>query len=221
MKCTNKNAHCVNSGLTKCSVKENHMAEQILAEVEYRQVPEFENYRVGSDGTLWSNLGCRGRIRSDWRQLKCYVDQRGYVVVTLCRGEERHARTLHRLVLEAFVGPRPEGMEACHFPDRSPLNNRLDNLRWDTPKANSGDKQVHGTIVFGEQQPMAKLTNETAEQARLAYAAGASPKDLAAQYGVQLTVMTACLKGRTWKRAGGPIAAVKNLRRYKRREVAV
>jgi hypothetical protein len=51
---------------------------------------------------------------------------------------------VHRLVLEAFVGPCPEGMVGCHN-DGDPLNNRLDNLRWDTPSNNERDKWVHGT----------------------------------------------------------------------------
>lgn len=45
----------------------------------------------------------------------------------------------HALVLTAFVGPRPAGMEACHAND-VPDDNRLQNLRWDTPEANRADK---------------------------------------------------------------------------------
>lgn len=36
---------------------------------------------------------------------------------------------VHRLVLEAFVGPCPEGMECDHI-DRDKLNNHVSNLRW-------------------------------------------------------------------------------------------
>lgn len=52
---------------------------------------------------------------------------------------------VHRLVLEAFVGPCPPGMECRHFPDRDPTNNRLDNLSWATRKQNMEDKASHGT----------------------------------------------------------------------------
>lgn len=48
------------------------------------------------------------------------------------------SRSVHSLVLEAFVGPRPEGMWGCHTDD-DPANNHLANLRWDWPKANSDD----------------------------------------------------------------------------------
>ena len=50
---------------------------------------------------------------------------------------------IHRLVLEAFVGPCPEGMEACHN-DGNPMNNQLCNLRWDTHSSNMIDASNHG-----------------------------------------------------------------------------
>ncbi|QOV97160.1 HNH endonuclease [Rhodococcus pyridinivorans] len=53
-------------------------------------------------------------------------------------------RKVHRLVLEAFTGPCPDGMVGCHN-DGDTTNNRLDNLRWDTPGANNRDKRTHGT----------------------------------------------------------------------------
>jgi len=50
---------------------------------------------------------------------------------------------LHPLILEAFVGPRPEGMIACHWDD-NPANNRLSNLRWATPSDNMFDRIRNG-----------------------------------------------------------------------------
>lgn len=59
----------------------------------------------------------------------------GYLECALWdRGAARHA-LVHSLVLEAFVGARQEGMEACHN-DGNRQNNRVDNLRWDTHSAN-------------------------------------------------------------------------------------
>jgi hypothetical protein len=80
-----------------------------------------------------------------------------YAIVTLHRGGRRgtpgsviEMPYVHTLVLETFVGPRPEGMQACHDPDRDGMNNRLDNLRWDTPKANQQDSIRHGTHAQGK-----------------------------------------------------------------------
>ncbi len=56
---------------------------------------------------------------------------------------------IHTLVLEAFVGPRPEGYVACHC-DGNQANNTPENLRWDTVKNNIHDKFAHGTMPRGE-----------------------------------------------------------------------
>ncbi|MCG7596363.1 NUMOD4 motif-containing HNH endonuclease [Mycobacterium sp. PSTR-4-N] len=64
-----------------------------------------------------------------------------YPSVALGKGNHR---TIHRLVLETFVGPCPDGTEACHN-NGDRFDNRLDNLRWDTPSNNNRDKRSHGT----------------------------------------------------------------------------
>lgn len=48
------------------------------------------------------------------------------------------------LVLEAFVSPRPEGMQACHN-NGDRFDDRLANLRWGTPSENQRDRLIHGT----------------------------------------------------------------------------
>lgn len=57
-------------------------------------------------------------------------------------------RLVHQLVLEAFVGPRPEGMEGCHN-NGDCTDNRLENLRWDTSSNNKLDMLIHGTHPNG------------------------------------------------------------------------
>jgi hypothetical protein len=51
------------------------------------------------------------------------------------------------LVLTAFVGSRPSGLEGCHR-NGDPTDNRLENLRWDTRTANIFDAVAHGTHPF-------------------------------------------------------------------------
>lgn len=63
---------------------------------------------------------------------------RPYKIAHLYKGNRRKAARVHVLVLEAFVGPRPDGMDACHNND-IPGDNRLENLRWDTKSANQQD----------------------------------------------------------------------------------
>lgn len=75
--------------------------------------------------------------------LKPRPSQSGHMRVSLYRDGQDETRFVHRLVLEAFVGPRPDGMECCHWDD-VPANNHLDNLRWDTGSANQWDKVRNG-----------------------------------------------------------------------------
>lgn len=80
----------------------------------------------------------------------------GYPMAQLYRNGSRHGRTVHSLVLEAFVGPRPAGADVCHCDGRRD-NNLLSNLRWDTRSSNHADKVAHGTHNRGECNVNAKL----------------------------------------------------------------
>jgi hypothetical protein len=133
--------------------------------VEFRNVPGFPGYCVGSDGAVWSFLrrGPRGgpgiggcRFLDAGRPMRRHYGR--YVEVSLrLPGDQKFRLAVHRLVLEAFVGPCPDGMEACHI-DGDSWNNSLSNLRWDTPLANARDRKRHGSHCCGERAPNHKLT---------------------------------------------------------------
>lgn len=76
------------------------------------------------------------------RAMKTHVKKSGYVEVCLraaALGRKSKPRLVHALVLEAFVGPRPQAhMQGCHG-DGNKLNNHVSNLRWDTPLGNAAD----------------------------------------------------------------------------------
>lgn len=66
------------------------------------------------------------------------MDIKGHLGVKVRLDGVVKSRYVHQLVLEAFVGPRPEGMWGCHWND-IPDDNRLENLRWATKSANRHD----------------------------------------------------------------------------------
>lgn len=68
----------------------------------------------------------------------------GHLTVEFRRDNRRKRMLVHRVVLEAFVGPQPEGMEGCHR-NGDPRDNRLENLYWGTRSDNVRDAVSHGT----------------------------------------------------------------------------
>jgi len=82
-----------------------------------------------------------GRVRHHkGRVLRPYQRPDGYYTVRLSGNGRLTTVKVHHLVLEAFVGPCPQGQQGCHR-DGNGLNNRLDNLRWDTQAGNEADKE--------------------------------------------------------------------------------
>lgn len=71
------------------------------------------------------------------------AQQSGHLSVVLSSGGQTQSYRVHRLVLAAFAGPCPDGMEACHN-DGDPTNNTMTNLRWDTHTNNVGDTISQG-----------------------------------------------------------------------------
>ncbi len=128
----------------------------------------------------------------------------GRAVVCLSMASKVTKRFVHHLVLEAFVGPRPAGTECAHG-DGDPLNNRLANLRWDTPRGNAADKVRHGTSSApeyarkGEDHPMVKLTSGQVLEIRRRIAAGESDAAIAPSYRVSPYAIRDIRRGRSWR----------------------
>ena len=105
---------------------------------------------------------------------------------------------MHRLVLAAFIGPCPEGMEACHFPDSDPNNNNLGNLRWDTRKENIHDSIKHGTFMNGKING-SKLTDQQAMEIIERSKLGSLVKELAAEFMVSRKTIRRIKRGETFR----------------------
>jgi hypothetical protein len=86
----------------------------------------------------------KGLYARKGRVLTAVANWAGYHRVLLYKRGRRKLRLVHHLVLEAFVGARPEGMDGCHE-NGIRDDNRVENLRWDTKSGNMKDKVRHGT----------------------------------------------------------------------------
>lgn len=104
----------------------------------WRGVFGFPDYEVSDAGRV------RSIKRGGRRVLKPQRHTGGYHIVTFWSAGSPTIHLVQKLVLEAFVGTRPTGQQACHG-NGDKADNRLENLRWDTPKANQADRVAHGT----------------------------------------------------------------------------
>jgi len=105
----------------------------------------------------------------------------------------------HKLVMEAFEGPCPQGLCVRHL-DGDGLNNNLNNLAYGTHEQNMQDKVAHGGNVRHEQHPLAKLTQEDAHEIRQRYLAGGETlRGLAEEFGVAKSLIWRIKEGQSWK----------------------
>lgn len=105
----------------------------------WRPIPGFGHYFVSWNGSVVSSMS--------GRRLKPSASPAGYLRVLLYpgNGRPRSSRTIHSLVLEAFAGPRPDGMECIRHLNGDKTDNRLVNLAYGTNRENIHDKFEHGT----------------------------------------------------------------------------
>lgn len=155
----------------------------------------------GLDRVVKSRLRGTPRVKTvRGLPLSAPLGAQGYPQVSLCRDGKQRNTHVHRMVLEAFVGPAPPGCECCHNNgDRA--DSRLENLRWDTPVANQFDKLTHGTDNRGEKNGMSRLTADTVFEIRAAVASGETHAEVASRYGIARQTVGDIMNGRRWGHA--------------------
>lgn len=117
-----------------------------------------------------------------------------YLSVNLYRGPgvKPVTRSVHLLVLEAFVGPCPPGLEALHGIGGA-HDNRPVNLAWGTKAQNEADKVRDGTSNRGRSALL------TAADVVAIRASGAPGVELAIRYGVSQQAICDIRKRRNWR----------------------
>lgn len=147
---------------------------------EWRPVMGYEGrYEVSNQGRV------KGLTREVWRSghprlvhgqlLSAHHHSGGYLVVDLRIANVRKTSYVHRMVLEAFVGPCPPEMECRHL-NGIRDDARLVNLAWGTRQEQAEDKLRHGTQPLGELHWNVKLTDVDVVRIRTLAANGVSCK---------------------------------------------
>lgn len=118
------------------------MIEEWKPVVNYNGI--FRNkYSISNFGEVKNN---KGEI------IKPYTNEYGYDFLILHNCFVSHNIKIHQLVTEAFLGKKPKGYDVDHI-DGNKHNNRVDNLRYISHKANvkkSCDKPILQYTLNGE-----------------------------------------------------------------------
>lgn len=174
------------------------MAERWKPVVGYEGLYEVSDHgRVRGISRAISWQGTTRRIPG---RFMCPDSDHYYLRVTLSRHGKGRRFLVHCLVLEAFIGPRPDGMQTCHYPDANPANCHLDNLRWASPKENGEDKVKHGnTVSFkGSSNPNAALVEADVRRLWNLHRRGFSQRKIAAAIGTSQRTVWDIIHGRKW-----------------------
>jgi hypothetical protein len=187
-------------------------------------VPGWEEaYEVSNHGRLRSRdrVCLRPAHRSKKQQCKgkiislATVNKYGHLRARLHWQNKKVQIYIHQLVLLAFLGPRPEGLEVRHI-NGDPTDNRLCNLAYGTRKENCADSVMHGTkkigalkvsaakkgiaTVWGDNHGMAKLTTEAVVRMRKDFADGMKSAEAGRKYGISQAHAHKILTGKAWTR---------------------
>lgn len=169
--------------------------------MEWRAVVGYEGlYEVSSTGRVRS----LPRVVKHWTGvdvhragcvLKPALNNR-YLKVNLCRDGAMRQRPIHLIMLEAFVGPRPQSQCARHK-DGDALNNRIGNLTYGTFQDNSDDRVKHGRAPRGEGHAMSKLTDAKVRRIRKLLATQTN-RAIAEEFGMSNQQISNIRTGKSW-----------------------
>lgn len=170
---------------------EKEIWKPIVNYVGFYEVSNFGNVR--SLGRLLAT----GEYRNG-KQLNCPIDKKGsgYIFANLSKNGIVKKCSVHVLVLEAFVGPRPNAFSHARHMDGDKTNPRLDNLKWGTPKENMQDKIVHGVAQRGENASRVVLTSQFVQWVRESKQSSIA---LAQIFNVASSTVRAIRTGQNWK----------------------
>ena len=166
----------------------------------WKAVPGFPGYDVSDHGRVRSYFA-QGGNGIEWHISKTpqrilqpsNKNSKGYSGVNF--NSTSNHKTIHRIVMLAFIGPCPEGLEVCHNDD-DPTNNHLGNLRYDTHQANLRDASLNGRYILKPEDVLA---------VRKRRANGEKLSAIARDYPIGATTVRDVCIGKSYVAVGGPL----------------
>lgn len=161
---------------------------------EWKTIPSFPNYEASSTGRIRRATPGQGAR-------KYHVLSQGLTRRNNCKYVNLHgtSKTVHRLILETFVGPCPPGKE-CNHKNGNRHDNRLCNLEWITRSENQKHAFRTGlhVPVRGTKHGAAKLNEAAVASIRQMLTLRTSITKIAALHGVHPSQIISIKKGRNW-----------------------
>lgn len=102
----------------------------------WKDIPGYPLFQVSNTNKVkhlaYSYVNAKGHtVHIPERQISTFVNKKGYSRCDLCvQGVKKKPITVHRLVMYAFKGMPPTGMDQINHKDGDKLNNDPDNLEW-------------------------------------------------------------------------------------------
>lgn len=166
----------------------------------WMDIPSFKGtYQASSEGKIRSVnhkvVRSNGRTKTIQEHIlkPAQYDKYGHQMVTLkVNGIQKH-RTVHSLILEAFVGERPKDKPVIRHIDGNPRNNCLENLVYGTHQENSIDMVDQG------RQGSQKLDREKVLEIREKLNKVIPHRIIAKEYGVHPSSIMDIKMRRTYK----------------------
>jgi len=130
--------------------------------------------------------------------LKQHKNNKGYLLLTLCKNGIHKRCSVHRLVYVAFNGPIPECIQVNHI-NEIKTDNRLSNLNLMTPKENANWGTKNQRVSKKNKKPITKyLIDGTPIMSYF------SSVDASAETGINQSNILQCCRGhKQHKTAGG------------------
>ncbi len=142
-------------------------------------------------------VSCRGRVKMLFPKRLIFKTAAlaWYPSVGLRHDGVCRTHSVHRLVCEAFIGPKPKGWHTRHL-NGDPTDNRAENLVYGTPKENQADRLRHG-------RGAKKLTPADILKIRRLLANGALlQREIGKMFSVTSGQISSIKTGRTWSHLG-------------------
>jgi hypothetical protein len=96
-----------------------------------------ENYLIDEDGSIFP-------IKTG-KKMNPFINKHGYLAIGLSKNGKQKRPRVHILVMAAFVGPIPKGLETRHL-DGDKTNPKLSNLIYGTRQENWEDRRRLGEL---------------------------------------------------------------------------